>query len=512
MTLEFREVEIREVNDEKREITGLAVPYGQVTEIGTYKEMFERGAFDDDTEATLFYGHDHRAGGLPIGKLISSRNTDEGFEVTARISQTPKGDEVYALLRDGVLKSFSVGFEPVKHQTKDGVVVRTKANLKEVSIVPMPAYVGASIAEVRENNNNKEIEMTENNINSEVVELREAFSDLERKVAVLNERGNEIEVAGSQFRSYGELVAALGGAPGYEGRKGEAIKEIRAYTGGTFADNDNATRPAWIASQLKLVEEKRPVLGLFKKGQMPSSGMSIDYPVVSGVAGTVGEQVAEGDDLPYLEVTTGTASVAIKTYGGYTSLSRQEIERSEVGMLDLNLRHLVNQYAKATETAVRNALTGATGTNTGTLSADTAAGWIDLVTDSAALIEDNSKGASAEFVLVSRDVFKRLAHMVDSSGRPMFVINGDGVNSLGNVNLRGVSANVAGFPVVVGTALPANSLYVASSEALTVFEDPFKSLQDENIINLTKDFSVYGYLAVGVTNPLAIVKVDADLV
>jgi hypothetical protein len=31
-------------------------------------------------------------------------------------------------------------------------------------------------------------------------------------------------------------------------------------------------------------------------------------------------------------------------------------------------------------------------------------------------------------------------------------------------------------------------------------------LEDENIINLSKDFSLYGYMAVGVTNALGLVK------
>ncbi len=104
--------------------------------------------------------------------------------------------------------------------------------------------------------------------------------------------------------------------------------------------------------------------------------------------------------------------------------------------------------------------------------------------------------------------------MVDSAGRPLFVVNGDGVNTIGVTNVLGSRANVAGMPVVVGPRMPATSVYVASSEALTVFESPGAPvrLQDENIINLTKDFSLYGYLAIAVTNAKGIVKVDADLV
>lgn len=503
--METRSVEVRDVNTEAREVSGIAVPYGQVVNVGGFTESFDRGAIEDITDVKLFWNHQEA-----IGRVVRGEETDEGYSITASISKTARGEEAYTLLKDGVINKFSVGFLPVESRTDDnGVLVRTKVDLKEVSLVPFPAYQGASVAEVRnENSNNTKEDISMSNVNEvDVTDLRDSVADLERRFNVLS-LGDESTKAEPQFRSYGELVKGLA-----DPAKAESAKaEVRAYTGGTFADNDNATRPGWINTQLKVTEEKRPVLGLFKKSALPTSGMTVEFPVVTGVAGTVGEQVNEGDDLPYTEVTTGVQSAAIKTYGGWTALSRQEIERTEVGMLDINLRNLVNQYAKATEKAVRDAFVGATGVNTGTLVGDTAGDWIDVVLDSAALIEDNSKGSQAEFVLVSRDVFKRLSHMVDASGRPLFVINGDGVNSIGNVNVRGASANIAGFPVVRGDALPANSLYVASSDALTVFEDPFKSLQDDNIINLTKEFSVYGYLAVGVTNPLAIVKVDADLV
>lgn len=506
--MELREFEIREVNQEERTVSGIAVPFGQAVEIGGYKEAFERGAFDDDVEATLFYGHDHRSGGLPIGKLISSKNTDDGYAIEARISNTPKGDEVYSLLKDGVLKRFSVGFEPIKSVTRDGVVVRTKAALREVSVVPMPAYSGAVIAEVREINNDEvttEMENVEDR--SELVaDLETRMTDIERKFAVLGDKADE--GASTQFRTAGEFLKAL--ATGDESAK----SEVRAYTGAVLADADGASRPAWVQKALKLVDENRPTINLFNKQALPASGNSVEYPFVSGTSGTVGVQAAEGDDLPYMEVTLDTATAPVKTYGGYSSLSRQAIERSDMAYLETVLRYQALQYAKATEKAVRDALVAVSGANTATLAGDDAEGWIDLVVDAAAAIEDNSKGLSAEFALVSRDVFKRLAHMTDSAGRPLFVINGDGTNTIGGVSVNATRAVIAGLPVVVNPALAANSLFVASREAVTVWENPGAPtrLQDENIINLTKDFSLYGYLAVGITNAKGIVKVDADLV
>lgn len=345
--------------------------------------------------------------------------------------------------------------------------------------------------------------MSNENENTEVAELRESVTDLERRFAMLGE--TEVKATNEQFRSGGEFLKALVNQPA----------EARAFTGAVLADADGESRPAWVAKNLKLVEENRPVINAFQRQALPASGNSIEYPFVANTSGTVTEQENEGDDLSYMEVALDTATAPVKTYGGYSSLSRQAIERSDLSYLDTVLRYQTLQYAKATESAVRAAVEAEQTFNAGVLAgtADAAQAWIDTVVDAAKAIDDNGMGASAEFILVSHDVFKRIAHMVDEMGRPLFDLNRDGSNTFGSVNLRGVTAQVAGLPVRVGKGLAAGSMYVASSEAVTTFESagaPFR-LQDENIINLTKDFSLYGYLAVAVTNPGAVVKVDVSL-
>jgi HK97 family phage major capsid protein len=244
--------------------------------------------------------------------------------------------------------------------------------------------------------------------------------------------------------------------------------------------------------------------------------LSVSYRVVSGEAGTVGEQLTEGAALGYMELAFEEKTAPVKTYGGYISLSRQVIDQADSAYLSKEVEYMVNQYAKATNDAVRAALVAGTGYNTGNLGTgtETAKMWIDVVTDSADLIEANARGPKAEFVLVSADVYKRLAHLVDTTGRPIFAHNGDGSNTLGAANIVAGTLNIAGLRVVKDAALAANSAFVAASDAVTTWETPgapFR-LEDENIINLTKDFSLYGYMAVGITNPLAVVKLDVDLV
>lgn len=498
--LEIRSVEVRSFDTETRTIKGLAVPYGQTTDIGGYKERFEPGAMDAD-DVKLFYSHSE-----PIGKVIAGRDTDEGYEIEAVISKTTRGDEVYTLMRDEVLTKFSVGFLPLEHRMEEDVVVRTKVALKEVSVVSFPAYAGAQVSEVRtsdEQNEKEDINMSNEEIESRVADLEGRNEDLERRFVMLSDAKSD--EGAPQFRTAGEYIKAL--ADGSSEAREFATRDF-----GTTVEAD-VVRPGWVSEGLRLVAENRPVINAFSKGRLPDSGNSIEYPYVKTTTGTVSSQAAEGDALPYMEVALDTATAAVKTYGGYTSLSRQAIERSDLAYLETSLEYMVRQYAKATEKAVRDAIVAASGTGTATLATDDAEGWIDVVVDAVDYIDENDFGARANVGLASPDVWKRLAHMVDDTGRPLFAISGQSVNSLGDANLVVPSLNVAGLTVVKNVNFADDTFIVAASDAVKTFESagaPYR-LQDENIINLTKDFSLYGYLAVAILNAKGIVKVDVDL-
>lgn len=136
-SLEVREFSIRAVDADKREVTGIAVPWGQVADIGGYyREVIERGAVVDSEPAKLYWRHSE-----PIGLITNATDTDDGWQITARISETERGNEAYTLARDGVIDRFSIGFEPVEHRDEvndDGSITRTrtKIRVKEVSLVP----------------------------------------------------------------------------------------------------------------------------------------------------------------------------------------------------------------------------------------------------------------------------------------------------------------------------------------------------------------------------------------
>ncbi|QXU55204.1 phage major capsid protein [Rhodococcus sp. LW-XY12] len=515
MTEEIRSAPITGLDEEKREISGIAVPWGEVTTRIGYPETFDEGSIPDGTEGTLHVNHGGQRSELPIGRFVG-RSTPAGYRITAQVSRTPRGDEVLALVRDGVLKHFSVGFVPVEHEMRGDTVARTKVILRETSIVERPAYEGAVIESVRSAATEGDTDMPQQELDELREEIRAEYqnqiTELERRITTKLDTPAGGGARTFKARSGGEFLKGLArGDKDILAEYRTAVEdfETRAYTGATL-ETDSLARPAWLNKILRLTDRKRPLTTLFRSEPLPADGMSYEYPYVSNEIGTVQEQVNEGDDLAFLKIQIGTDSATVRTVGGYTSLSRQVIERSSVAWLDAALRWLAIQYYEAFEAYVQaffeglptDDLTARKNVNEIDLTSKptTADGWIGAAFDAATEIEDNSKGLLADFIVVDRGTAKEMLTLKDSTGRPIFAVNGDGQNTWGDLGISGTNivGSVANLPLVMVPRLTGPTFTVCSRDAITTMESagaPVR-LEDENIINLTKDFSLYGYQSI----------------
>lgn len=501
MTLEIREFNIREVNQDLREVAGIAVPYGQTTDLGYgVKERFDAGSAIPADDAMLFWRHDE-----PIGKIIDHEQTDEGLVIRAKISETPRGNEAYTLVRDGVISKFSVGFEPVEQRIEeDGTIVRTLANVREVSLVPMPAYDGATLTEVRESapNTKEEETMTEIVVpdTAGLDEVRESVEMLERQVATLQVAPSAPVV---DTRSAGEVLKAIA--------KGDE-NEIRAYTGGTTADA--IMMNGWVGDLTRLVESAAVMRGAFGEASLPSEGNFIEYGQLKTNTVDVDVQAAEGDDLVFGLVELETKTAPVKTYGGYSTLSRQEIERSSTNILDVTLRAQAIAAGKAINDAIRAAYVtnhGAqvTAGNAVAIGATpTYASWVAAAIDAA--IKFEALGLTLDALIVDPTTFKSLTALEGADGRPVFLVTGSGTNNIGELSVPGLSGSLANIPVILDAGLTDEVAFV-NRQAIRFYGSPVVRLQDENIINLSKDFSLYTYGAVAVEIPSAVVPAVATL-
>ena len=504
------EIEIREAAlsldaVEERTITGLAVPYNQEASIGGgIQERFAPGAIDSVEDVKLFYGHEE-----PIGKVISGRETEAGYEITAKVSNTARGEEVLTLMRDGVLNKFSVGFMPIEQDRDGSLITRTLVDLKEVSVVPFPAFAGANITEVREDQQDvealetqtEERDLMSENMELEVRSVQDEVAELRRVV----EAGLTVEtpkVIGSEIRSQGEFAKKMlmGDA--------DAIELARAAS--TTANT--VTTAAFVGQIDNLINDNRPALSAFSRAALPGSGLSVEYASVTANTLSVTAQGAENDALAFGNLTIANTSAAVATYGGYTSFSKQTIERSTVDYLNTVFRALTIAYANASNAAFVAHVEALDYTGkVFDISAGTVAALIGGITDGATSIF-TATGLRPEAIVTSTEGYKFLMTVVGTDGRPVVLQDGQGFNNIGTANLPGLAGRLLGLPVIVDPAMSANKVYLANSQAIQSFESPGAPvrLTDGDITTLTDSVSVYGYMAI--TTPFAGAIVELDTV
>jgi len=507
--IEIREFEAR-ADVEERTITGLAVPYGQSANIGgAYEERFVPGAVRSIEDVKIFYGHAHDD--LPIGKVISGRETEAGFEITAKLTAgVQRADETLALMRDGVLNKFSVGFVPVESERDGQTITRKLVDLKEVSVVAFPAYSGATINEVREETEataevtpepeqeESEVSMSEN-IELDVRTALDEVAELRRVV----EAGLTVatpSTAVEKFRSQGEFAKAL--------VSGDEDAKQLARTASTSADT--VALAGFVGYVNKLIDQNRPTVSAFSRAALPAAGLTIEYAAISSNTLAVGQQDPENEALSFGNLAIDAVSSDVKTYGGYTSFSRQTIERSSVDYLNTVFAALTIAYANATNAAAVANIQGMTYTGkVFDASALTAAAVTTAIANGAVYIKKNT-GLAPEFILASPEAYVKLITVVDTAGRPLVLQNGAGINNIGQSDASGLTGSLLGLPIIVDTQMTANKCYMANSRAIQTFESagaPVR-LTDGDITTLTDSVSVYGYMAIARTFEGAIVELD----
>jgi HK97 family phage prohead protease len=149
--LEYKNYEIKSVqepNEGEMYIEGYGAVFGN---IDSYKDIIEKGAFkksiSENKERIAFcYQHDIYE---PIGKIEEIKEDEYGLWLKVRISDT--ADDVKTMIREGILKEMSVGFQTVKSTIDEQTYIRTITEVKlwEVSIVTIAANPLALIGSVK---------------------------------------------------------------------------------------------------------------------------------------------------------------------------------------------------------------------------------------------------------------------------------------------------------------------------------------------------------------------------
>lgn len=517
-TLNVTGLRLRDTNDTGDGMTleGVAVPFNQRYALfSDYAEVIDPDC-DFGTRKTVKVSREH---GDLIGKLTDMRSEADGLHVVAKLADTESGREAAELVREGVYDGFSIGFRPVENRvidSDDGVteVHRRKVDLFEVAVTGIPAYPAAEITSQRSqttttNNESEAPSMGNDNEQRDVNERLEAFGEELRGIKATVAAGIQTTAPaelGGEFRTAGDYLKALSDERNADHA---AAIDLMRQTRDQIVTGDTGNTVAWIANDLRLIEQRRKVTNILTRDTLPATGMSMEYNVVSDDTTAAAKQTAEGAALTFGKVKFGTKTADINTYGGYTTLSRQTIERSTTPMLNTALKALNNAYAKSTENAVRTYLydliksqRDATD-NPNNITAPAALNdmtpdqWAGLILDAAEVMDD--RNAAMTRLGVSKDVALALIKLKDSGNRFMD-ISGKGGDTIGAFDLTGVVGDLMRVPVYLLPKAPTGTAAFIDPTAVTVWESGGPTqLSNTDPVNIVDNYSVYGYMAVAAT-------------
>ena len=512
------------VNTEKREIAGIGVPLEVETEIWPgFREVFDQNCvFDNIERAKLKTQHREL-----IGITASHQRVDGALDIVTRASKTKSGDDALALAADGALDSFSIGFrtrEYVKTENEDGSILirHTRVNVREFSLTDNPAYEGATVTEVRERQPDPRPEgahkmedtdtLTREQHEAAIAELEENWErTLDARLSAFTKLRDETTAV--QHRTAGAVLQAIANGDTEQIREYNELME-RAYEGGTTADSP--IKDGWVGDLTRIFDSSAGVLSaFFSTGVLPDKGMNIEYAELATNTTKVEEQENEGDDLATGKVTLTTKTAPIKTYGGYIELTVQEIKRSTLPILYRSLdamalaagarKKAVLRAAYLALVAAREAIAGDAGVLPigATLAEADATDWTNLIVDAA--IKFEQLDLPMEGMIVSPTVFKAL-NALETDGHRVFKV-ADERNTVGRLDLPGLKGDIGGITVIGDAGRTGTAAEFANSRALRHYGSAATQLQDENIINLSRSFSVYSFGATAAEIPAGVVPV-----
>lgn len=497
-------------------LEGVAVPFNQRYALfSDYAEVIDPDC-DFGTRKTVKVSREH---GDLIGKLTDMRSEADGLHVVAKLSDTESGREAAELVREGVYDGFSIGFRPVENRvidSDDGVteVHRRKVDLFEVAVTGIPAYPAAEITGQRSqtittNNESEAPSMGNDNEQRDVNERLEAFGEELRGIKATVAAGIQTTPPaelGGEFRTAGDYLKSLSDERNADHA---AAIDLMRQTRDAIVTGDTGNTVVWIANALRLIEQRRKVTNILTRDTLPATGMSMEYNVVSEDSTSVDKQTAEGAALTFGKVKFGTKTADINTYGGYTTLSRQTIERSTTPMLNTALKALNNAYAKSTENAVRTYLYDLiksqrdAADNPNNITAPAALNdmttdqWAGLILDAAEVMDD--RNAAMTRLGVSKDVALALIKLKDSGNRFMD-ISGKGSDTIGAFDVTGVVGDLMRVPVYLLPKAPTGTAAFIDPTAVTVWESGGPTqLSNTDPVTIVDNYSVYGYMAVAAT-------------
>lgn len=503
-----------------RTIGGVAVPYGVPGTISDGRTViFEPGSLDATARPLLLRDHDRTR---PLGRVIDAADAGTALTATARVSRTRDGDEALVLAADDVLGSFSVGAEPTEHWTDDdGVLHVVAADWHELSLLTFGAYPAARVATVHAQEANptmsdEPVPTTDDDDDEEAVETDPTPEQPEPDDA---ERAELVPIAAGAMARHparqrpGDAVTLRALGPIFaDARAGNrrARQQLQATLGRysveaalsnvTLVGTDNVGsmyRPAYQPEIVEIVQHGAPFTQVIRQGDLQRGDFPNKTFLTWTKTPTVALQATEKTAINSTPVALTPASVPVKTWATGNDISQQTLDFGPPSFLQEYVRAASVSYANTIDIYAITALLAAATSVTSAL----ADSFVTIVQKLFAGLNPANVPNGQLFLGVPWAAAAALMGVTVNNGPAYWTLS----LNLGNF-LPDMSA--AGLPIIVDPNLPANTYILGLTSAATWYDVPGVpyTLQAVEVGNLGLDIAVYGYGALGVQYPGALVK------
>ena len=536
MLLTFSQ-EIQAADTERRIVSGLVAPYGEIGHTSAGPVMFERGSitYAEASQIKLLMQHQQDK---PVGRAIAFSDSTEGVYGSFKLSSSTRGQDALVLAQENLVSGLSVGVDVTASKPMGDYLLVTAAVLKEVSLVESAAFSSASVTDI-----------------AAARAALEAATSTKEKTTTISTTIVEIE---TETESEGAMTTAPENTPEetpvdtpVEAEKVEAARKIirpsvtdsqrvrtpivsmatytehkiKAALGSdesklyVTAADDFGTNPAFNPTQYlqEFVTNTRfgtPAIDACSQGVLPAQGMTINVPSLvtaagggTGVAPTVTVE-AENGAVSNTDMQTAYLTGSVSKYSGMGTISIELLERSDPNFYAELTQQLQNSYLTTIDTAVVNALLAA-GTNPGTAVTADSDGIISYASQAAALVYKNT-GYFAQNYIGNAAQWQLLMGATDTTKRPIYSAI-QPMNAAGQVGPQSIRGNVLGLDLYVDknfteTTVDDNSAVILAPEAFTVYRSPQAYMSVNVVSNLQVQVAIYGFMATIAKMPNGIIK------
>ncbi|GAA4698300.1 HK97 family phage prohead protease [Nocardioides nanhaiensis] len=510
------------VDTTKREIKGLALPYGKTAKANGLTWQFAKGVlkFEDVSRVKLLAGHDWTQA---IGKAVELEDTDEGLLATFKVARGAAGDNALALAEDGVWDGLSIGTNEItEYEERDGVYHALSAPLAEISLTPCPAFSDARVTSVAASRDNtkENPNMTDTEVTHEAAQpvtmdvlteaLRNAFTGPEvvnptPKFEVNEPLPYRFDGIKAEHSLSLDMRAAQQGDSVARQRVDEFLKAAFAVTTGNATSlNPTQNRPELYVPNLSFT---RPLFELVTTGSVDSV-TPFTIPKFNSASGLVGPHTQGVEPTPGAFSATNQ-TVTPSALSGKIEINREVLDQGGSPQADQIIwNEMLNGWYEAIEARIATQLQASATAELNLASAVDSA-LVGSLTNYFAGLQFVRGGNRFTAFAADGSLFPALIAAKDSSGRPLLPILGP-TNATGQVSSGFDRVQVGNQDIraawALGTGNAARSFSFVPSSVYCWVSAPDRFDFQYQVKSI--DMAIWGYCATAVTRDSDVKPVD----